>query len=348
MEEIIDAIENNTIMELHNKIRGNNIIVVNKKNLLFWDDNTKLWIKGSPKMIVDDMISYFGKNIQDEISKCTVNEYKKMGQYTNLFSKLDEMVENKYEIQYIKKYENSDQEDKIDDYNIGIPIQNKNFCDYVNGIIRERTITDYYTKEHFIPQQTCNVEEIENIKNIECEEDISFMCKYLIKYKGQPYIKVNECFTYDKNLDVGFIYIIRPWNTKKMIPLSHEIYKIGRSSRLCNRMHEYGENLDFIFCLLCEKNLALIEREIISELKNDTEIIHEKSYGLEYFSGNVSTIINKIIAITKKNDGFRNYKEDIKEWKWFGTNIDDDSITSVIQKEKLKNGDIEKINNLDI
>ena len=83
------------------------------------------------------------------------------------------------------------------------------------------------------------------------------------------------------------------------------IYKIGKSINLHKRLYEYPKSSYLYLLILCD-DINKHERELINLLK--IKFILERSYGQEYFSGNINvifvlnfTLVNLAYVITIKN-----------------------------------------------
>ena len=81
--------------------------------------------------------------------------------------------------------------------------------------------------------------------------------------------------------------------------INENIYKIGRTKNISKRLKQYPNGSELLFTTTCN-NSKLIENKIIHYLKNDSNYIHYKESGNEYFKCelenlkfDIQNIINK-------------------------------------------------------
>jgi uncharacterized C2H2 Zn-finger protein len=89
-----------------------------------------------------------------------------------------------------------------------------------------------------------------------------------------------------------YIYIIHPAQCINM-----NIYKIGRTKNIINRVKQYPKGSELLFTITC-KNSRLIESKILNYLRDNKNYINAKEHGLEYFQCNLENLkcdIQKII-----------------------------------------------------
>jgi len=84
------------------------------------------------------------------------------------------------------------------------------------------------------------------------------------------------------------IYLI---HTREFFRLKEPIYKIGRSYAINNRIKQYPNGSQVLFCMKC-KNSKDIEKYLINLFK--TKFIQKTYYGTEYFEGDEDEMINEI------------------------------------------------------
>ena len=98
------------------------------------------------------------------------------------------------------------------------------------------------------------------------------------------------------NSDEG-LYIM---HTRELHTLQLEIYKIGRSNILDNRMKQYPKGSKIICMINCE-NSILCEKELIKLFKE--KFVQKLEYGTEYFEGDKRLMIKEIFNfINIRND----------------------------------------------
>jgi hypothetical protein len=98
------------------------------------------------------------------------------------------------------------------------------------------------------------------------------------------------------NSDEG-VYMM---HTRELHTLQLEIYKIGRSHILDNRMKQYPKGSKIICMINCE-NSILCEKELIKLFKE--KFIQRLEYGTEYFEGNKFKMIKELSnLINSRND----------------------------------------------
>lgn len=95
--------------------------------------------------------------------------------------------------------------------------------------------------------------------------------------RGSTYVK-----DYTGDFNTGHLYIVKPYEDK-------DIYKLGLSTFLENRMYWYDPGVELVYCVLVRNNLKLIERLWITWLKHDKRFKIVKGY--EYFTGPVDEAI---------------------------------------------------------
>lgn len=98
------------------------------------------------------------------------------------------------------------------------------------------------------------------------------------------------------------IYLI---HEREFITTNKNIYKIGRSTNIKNRMMNYPKGSD-ILLILHVSNCTLIENLIKKEFNN--KYILRKEYGLEYFEGNKDDMIIDIFTINSNYMSLCNIK----------------------------------------
>jgi hypothetical protein len=91
----------------------------------------------------------------------------------------------------------------------------------------------------------------------------------------------------NKNID-GYIYII---HEREFIKSKENIYKIGRTENIIERIKKYPKNSSYCF-VRQSNNMFVDENKLIKLFKNN--FVHLKDYGNEYFKGDITNMIKVI------------------------------------------------------
>lgn len=91
------------------------------------------------------------------------------------------------------------------------------------------------------------------------------------------------------------VYLI---HTRELVILKKEIYKIGRSHDMNNRMIQYPRDSQVMFMFACE-NSILCEQLLLTIFRS--KFIQAKYYGSEYFEGSVDVMIKTMLEFLYKN-----------------------------------------------
>jgi len=92
----------------------------------------------------------------------------------------------------------------------------------------------------------------------------------------------------NKNLEqYEQIYII---HERTFVELNANIYKIGKTKNIKNRLNGYNKGSKLLFSITC-KDCTESEKQILNFLKKDKKYIHAKDYGNEYFQCNLHDLI---------------------------------------------------------
>ena len=86
------------------------------------------------------------------------------------------------------------------------------------------------------------------------------------------------------------IYII---HERTFVELNANIYKIGKTKNIKNRLNGYSKGSKLLFSIAC-KNCTESEKHILNFLKEDKKYMHAKEYGNEYFQCNLDDLISDI------------------------------------------------------
>ena len=91
------------------------------------------------------------------------------------------------------------------------------------------------------------------------------------------------------------IYLI---HTREFFRLEEEIYKLGRSHDIDNRMRQYAKGSK-ILCLTSCQNSIQCEKDLLALFK--IHFKHAKEYGHEYFEGSKELMMKLIHEYSLKN-----------------------------------------------
>jgi hypothetical protein len=95
----------------------------------------------------------------------------------------------------------------------------------------------------------------------------------------------------NKNLDYHEqIYII---HERTFVELNANIYKIGKTKNIKNRLNGYAKGSKLLFSIAC-KDCTESENKILNYLKNNDKYIQVKEYGKEYFQCDLKDLISEI------------------------------------------------------
>ena len=160
------------------------------------------------------------------------------------------------------------------------------------------------TKKHINNINNVNIDN--NIINN--ENKINYESKYnelLIEFDilknnyNQSILKNNELLNENKLLKLNSninldhheqIYII---HERTFVELNDNIYKIGKTKNIKNRLNGYTKGSKLLFSIAC-KDCTESENKILNFLKNNEKYIHAKEYGNEYFQCNLQDLMSDI------------------------------------------------------
>lgn len=101
-------------------------------------------------------------------------------------------------------------------------------------------------------------------------------------------------------MNTGYIYIV---HTREFINLNKNIYKIGRTKNILNRIKNYPKGSEYLFVTTSFDEIAR-EKEIINCFK--LNFIQKKEFGTEYFEGDIYKMIFLIKKIIFDHDDIIN------------------------------------------
>ncbi len=94
-----------------------------------------------------------------------------------------------------------------------------------------------------------------------------------------------------------YIYIV---HERTFVKMNANIYKIGKTKNIKNRLNGYSKGSKLLFTIPCI-NSSIMEKIILKYLKEKTEYIQAKEYGNEYFICDLNNLINDIHILVKNN-----------------------------------------------
>ncbi len=95
-----------------------------------------------------------------------------------------------------------------------------------------------------------------------------------------------------------YIYII---HERTFVKTNANIYKIGKTKNIKNRLSGYSKGSKLLFIIPCI-NSTIMEKIILNYLKENSEYIQAKEYGNEYFICELNNLINDIHILVKNNN----------------------------------------------
>jgi hypothetical protein len=214
---------------------------------------------------------------------------------------------------------------------------------------KTKTQTDEKNKKNTIKKEKNDMIG-SSLKNLQ-ETDLRNMDYKQKKIFMELVNKYYSPLSFDKNSDKGYIYLVRTGSCKKFIPDGCEVFKVGKSTNILQRMSFYidghdGENMDLVFCIFCEKNLSTIEYTIMQKLKNCGNFDWEKKngFGNEFFSGEISRAVKIITDIVEDKEGFYDWYTESANGKWYNRDLFDEQIKSALPKiiYKKENAELRK------
>lgn len=129
------------------------------------------------------------------------------------------------------------------------------------------------------------------------------------------------------------VYLV---HTRELRTLKENIYKIGRSHNLDNRVKQYPKKTIIILMINCE-NSAFCEKELIKLFKD--KFIQQLEYGTEYFKGDEDLMIKEICNFINI------FKENMKKEKKEKEKEEEEKKKEKKEKEKEKKNEKNKVKN---
>lgn len=154
-----------------------------------------------------------------------------------------------------------------------------------SGIFKKKIEDTTLIQEQIYNLQNNMNTTIEKLKNIESE----------LKEKDKQ-ITFLTCKLINENNGENFIYILQE---REFVFLNEEVYKIGKTTKLKNRMNKYPKGSLIKGVYACT-DIDNTEKEIINEFKNIFKM--REDIGKEYFEGNLLKMSDIISDIIKTNN----------------------------------------------
>ena len=95
-----------------------------------------------------------------------------------------------------------------------------------------------------------------------------------------------------------YIYII---HERTFVKTNANIYKIGKTKNIKNRLNGYSKGSKLLFTIPCIDS-TIMEKIILKYLKENNEYIQAKEYGNEYFICELNNLMNDIYNLVKQNN----------------------------------------------
>jgi hypothetical protein len=111
--------------------------------------------------------------------------------------------------------------------------------------------------------------------------------------KNNELLNENKLLKLNSNINLDHheqIYII---HERTFVELNANIYKIGKTKNIKNRLNGYTKGSKLLFSIAC-KDCTESENKILNFLKNNEKYIHAKEYGNEYFQCNLQDLMSDI------------------------------------------------------
>ena len=97
--------------------------------------------------------------------------------------------------------------------------------------------------------------------------------------------------------NTDYIYII---HERTFVKTNANIYKIGKTKNIKNRLNGYNKGSKLLFTIPCN-DCSRMETIILNYLKSNNNYIQAKEYGNEYFICDLNILINDIHTLVKNN-----------------------------------------------
>ena len=123
------------------------------------------------------------------------------------------------------------------------------------------------------------------------------------------------------------LYLIQK---REFVRLGEDVYKVGRSDYLPNRINDYDKGSIVKFTILCKKSIEC-EKMIIEQFKKE---FTRKEYGLEYFEGDHEKMIEIMKEVVMKVCDIKDITYLINIHRYFSTMSK--------QKEEVSKEDVEE------
>ncbi len=95
-----------------------------------------------------------------------------------------------------------------------------------------------------------------------------------------------------------YIYIV---HERTFVKTNSNIYKIGKTKNIKNRLNGYSKGSKLLFTIPCIDS-TIMEKIILKYLKENNKYIQAKEYGNEYFICELNNLMNDIYNLVKQNN----------------------------------------------
>ena len=89
----------------------------------------------------------------------------------------------------------------------------------------------------------------------------------------------------------GYIYLLRE---REFLKTNEEIYKIGKTINIKNRMPSYAKDSRLYLCFYCPSDIDAVEKHLISVLERIC-LRKRTDIGAEYFEGDVHEMMSSLL-----------------------------------------------------
>ena len=98
-----------------------------------------------------------------------------------------------------------------------------------------------------------------------------------------------------KKTKPGYLYIVQE---REFIKTKENVYKIGKTINMKNRMPSYPKQSILHMCFYCYTNIDVVEKDMIKHF--DEHFKNRSDIGREYYEGNLSSMIQLFFQFVPK------------------------------------------------
>jgi len=159
------------------------------------------------------------------------------------------------------------------------------------------------TKKHIKNISNIKIENISNLKSINYGEKYNELKNQNDELKNQnnellEKFNLLEKLSNKESNNIEYIYII---HERTFVKTNSNIYKIGKTKNIKNRLNGYSKGSKLLFTIPCI-NSTIMEKIILKHLKENSSYIQAKEYGNEYFICDLNNLMNDIYKIVKNKN----------------------------------------------